>query len=145
MTLIRFTGFPLFFLLIMLSGCQSLVPARTPPQLSQTPGLPIIITDNHIDAGWFTLEYPDGWRVVTNVAVEPIRLTLVSPDDALIIFVAEDNCLILDVTAEPGTYWRNNCPRTDERILHLSGNPELAIQGIYDPIFDAVVASVQFN
>jgi len=144
MTLIRFA---LFLLLILLSGCQSLVPATTPPQLSHTPGAPITITDNHIDAGWFSLDYPDGWRVVTNVAIEPLHLTLVSPDDEMLIYVTDARvaCVYPEVTPDPAYYHRDECVGARGAELYIWGRPPVEFQDIYAPIFDALVNSVRFN
>lgn len=144
-TLIRLSCFSLF--LILFAACQSLVPAQSPPQLSHTPGAPISITDNQIDAGWFTLDYPDGWRVVTSIALEPLELVLVSPDDAMVINIyTRSSCAIPDVTPEPETYWRDEC-RGDSggQNVHVSGRPDTEFQAIYDPIFDAVIRSIEFR
>jgi len=146
-TLIRFDYFLLLLLMIMLSACQSIIPAQSPPQLEHTPGVPISITDNQIDAGWFTLDYPDGWRVVTNIAGEPLELVLVSPDDLMVINIyTRSNCAIPDVTPEPGTYWRDGCQGDSQgQHVHVSGRPDTEFQDIYDPIFDAVRDSIEFR
>lgn len=163
--MIRLCRFSLFLLIIMLSACQSIVPATNPPQLSHTPGAPITITDNQIDAGWFMLDYPDGWRIVTNIAIEPLRLTLVSPDETLIIHV-DTICDRADATAQADSYHRNECfdvdvpceavpfftpppgyatPEWCPRDLHISAMSEIEFQAVFDPIFEALISSIEFR
>ena len=134
-------------LLGVATACQSIVPASVPPQLSHTPGAPLVITENRIEAEWFSLAYPDGWRVVTNIAEEPLRLILISPDDELLIYVqdASDGCYILESTPDPGFHWRRECLGEAGAELYVWGEVGIEHQAIYDPIFDEVVSSVQFD
>lgn len=80
-------------LLLTLSACAPLVPAKTPPQLAHTPGAPVQISEQIYDAGTFQLRYPAGWRVVKlSEAGAPMTAVFVStaenPDDALILTVS---------------------------------------------------------
>lgn len=131
----------------IMTACTSLVPASIPPQLSHTPGHPIIITDNRIDGEWFSLEYPDGWRVITNVAIEPLHLIFVSPDDEMLIHVHDmgNACTSTEITPEPDTYLREECLSHNEHHLYISGTSPIEFQAIYNPLFDAVVNSVTFR
>ncbi len=131
--------------LIALTGCGSLVPAKTPPQLSHTPGSPLSITDDRIDATWFTLNYPDGWRVVTNIAIEPIRLTLVSPDEAMVIIIAETTDIDFSIsTPQAGIHSRWETLRHEGRDLSIYGEIDDAFAAQFDIIFDSIAASIDF-
>lgn len=135
----------LFCLPYLLSACSLLVPAKTPPQLEHTPGVPIIITDDYIDAGWFTIDYPDGWRVVkTSISGQPLALVFASPDDEMTMSIQTDNCDIPENTPEPDTETLNECIRSDARFIHISGSPTLEQIDIYTAIFERVVESVEF-
>lgn len=132
---------------MILSACQSIVPATSPPQLNHTPGASLSITDNQIDAGWFTLDYPDGWRVVTNESVAEFRLILVSPDDEMIIYIddARNGCAYPESTADASIYTRIDCIGDDRLQLQISGQVEIEAQAIFDPIFDLVINSIEFR
>lgn len=80
----------ILMLWLALSACQPLVPARTPPQLQQTPGAFVSLTADTYDAGVFRVRYPEGWRVVkTNIAAAPMSVVFVSPDETLTIQLSE--------------------------------------------------------
>ena len=75
---------------LLMSACQPLVPATTPPQLQHTPGAFVSLTADSYDAGVFRVRYPEGWRVVkTNIAAAPMAVVFVSPDDTLTIQLSE--------------------------------------------------------
>lgn len=133
------------FGLIVLAGCQSLIPATTPPQLDHTPGTPLTITDHQIDTEWFSLDYPDGWRVVTNVAIAPIHLTLISPDDEIVIIVAETTGIDFSIpTPQAGVYTRWERLRHEGRDLSLSGEIDDAFATEFNQFFDSILESVTF-
>lgn len=128
---------------LSLSACQSLVPATVPPQLSHTPGLPLNITEDHIESEQFVLSYPGGWRIVSSVAIEPLRLTLVSPDEDMIITIQEtdEQCPEIPPTPQVNNYSRDVCAGN----LHVSGTSENENQAIFDTIFDDILNSVIFR
>lgn len=128
---------------MILSACQSIVPATSPPQLSHTPGASLTITDNHIDAGWFTLDFPDGWRVVTNIAIEPLHFTLVSPDDEMFIIVEVHlgGCSIVQPSQTPGFYSRHECREN----LFITATVDVEFQATFHPAFDLVIDSIDFR
>ncbi|MEO1444231.1 MAG: hypothetical protein AAFV33_27805 [Chloroflexota bacterium] len=73
--------------MLALAAC---IPATTPPQLDFTPGAPVVVTDGRIQTAAFSVERPDGWRVITSSADAPLTLILVAPDDAALILLATD-------------------------------------------------------
>ena len=85
-------GFILRTLLLVLfaayavSGC---IPARTPPQLSQTPGPAAVITDHQIVMpSGYTVQRPPDWRILLSAADAPEGLTLIAPDDRSMIVIS---------------------------------------------------------
>jgi len=131
-------------LLVILSACGSLVPATVPPQLQHTPGSPITITDNQIVADAFTLAFPDGWRVITNVAELPLELILVDPDDDLIIRISQ-MCPTSEATPAPDIHYRAACLQANSATVFLTGEVVLADSERFDPFFDLVLESVIFH
>jgi hypothetical protein len=78
--------------LILLFFAASCIPAQEVPAiLSQTPGAPVIVTDDTYTSTVFSTRYPSGWRVITSPANAPPFVTFASPD----------NCLIIVVSVEP--------------------------------------------
>ncbi|MEM9951903.1 MAG: hypothetical protein AAF846_09900 [Chloroflexota bacterium] len=149
-----------------------MIPATTPPQLQHTPGAPLTITDNQIDADWFRLTYPDGWRVVTNIAIEPVALVLVSPDDALVIRLDTICDDVIVSTSDDSQHMRSECfddvilcpvvPRMSTSIptpfpitpvvtpvpcyydLHISASVNDASSDELDDAFDQILDSIVF-
>jgi len=71
--------------LLMLAGCSALLPARPPPQLANTPGAPIVVSEGSVDAGVFRVDYPPAWRVVKlNEAGGGLHLAFIAPDSSRI-------------------------------------------------------------
>ncbi len=145
-TLILWRSFCFICVLGCLVGCQSIVPASSPPQLEHTPSTPITITHSRIENDWFTLDYPNNWRVVTNMAIEPLHLILVSADETHIIHVedARDGCFILEVTPEAGHVRFAECVGDDPR-LYVWGEQISELEAEYKLFFDQVVNSVTFR
>jgi len=85
---------PFLLPVLLLAGCLPFVPATVPPQLSHTPGAPIVVIEaspreGSIDTSDFSMRYPAGWRVVKlSPASEPLRLALISPDEELRVQVS---------------------------------------------------------
>ncbi|MEM6281327.1 MAG: hypothetical protein AAF787_03965 [Chloroflexota bacterium] len=77
----------LIWCVLLLAAC---IPATAPPQLEYTPGPPVVVTDGRIQTAAFSVERPDGWRVITSAADAPLTLILVAPDDAALIVLATD-------------------------------------------------------
>jgi hypothetical protein len=140
----------LFVLLIALLACSSLVPANAPLQLNATAGAPIVINDESVDAGLFTVDYPDGWRVVKlSLAGAPIELVFVSPDETMRIQLRQgkDNsvCAIPESTPEFGNYWPDACLYAGSTYLVVLGYAEREDRLIFDEIFAEVVDSIHFR
>ena len=143
--------FLIFFgLLIALMACSSLVPATAPLQLNATAGAPIVINDEYIDAGAFTVDYPDGWRVVKlSLAGDPIELVFVSPDESMRIELRtgemDEVCIIPEITPTFGSYWPNACIEQTNLFILIEGYAEEEDGDLFDEIFEAVVNSIRFR
>jgi hypothetical protein len=66
------------FLMITLNAC---VPPTLPPQLDDTPGAAVVITDQVYENEFFIVRYPDGWRVITGEAISPLSVIFAAPGD----------------------------------------------------------------
>lgn len=131
----------------LISACQSIVPATTPLQLNYTPSPAITVTDSQIDAGWFVFDYPDNWRVITNIASEPLHLILVSPDDSLIIHIEDawNGCFVLEVTPEVGHVRWDECIGDDTAGLYIWGEQISELETEFEAFFYPVVNSIAFR
>lgn len=72
-----------FAIAIVLAGC---IPPTLPPQLDDTPGPTVMVTEHVYDAGIFRVRYPDGWRVITSEAGAPPSVIFAAPGDDGILF-----------------------------------------------------------
>ena len=117
---------------VLLAACGSLAPAAERPHLSHTPGAFVVLSDGHLDAGIFKLEYPPSWRVVkASPAVESLlRITLVAPDGGIVSLSqlaadAESSAralrlesgILLQVLIEPGDQPAASFRASAERIV----------------------------
>jgi hypothetical protein len=136
----------LSFLFIPLLACSSIVPANEPLQLNATAGVPIIITDEMVDAGLFTLDYPDGWRVVKlSIAGAPIHFVFSSPDETMRIDLEQTECIFPEITPEFGDYWPRACRSLNGLELRIEGFAEHNDRVIFDSIFSTMFDSIQFR
>lgn len=79
----RRLGGEIILLLLLLSACS---PRELPPQLSFTPGPPYTLDGLTLTTAIYTVEAPDGWRVIAGPAEDPYTFQFVAPeDDALIV------------------------------------------------------------
>lgn len=126
------------------SACQSIVPATSPLQLEFTPSPAITITASSIEGEWFRLDYPDNWRVITNVASEPLHLILVSPDDLLIIHVedARNGCRTQETATNPDEILWDACVGEADAQIYIWGEQDSSVQTRYQPFFDFVRESI---
>lgn len=118
----------LTLLIVGLSACRSLVPATTPPQLDHTPGIPITITEDTIITPDFSLNYPDGWRVVkTSIAGAPLSFAFASPDDAIVITLTSEGCSNPEMLPTPDARMtiRDMCVALSMTTIHLTGEARL--------------------
>jgi hypothetical protein len=134
-------------LLVSLTACSSLVPAKEPPQLDATAGAPIIITDEIVDAGLFTVDYPDGWRVVKlSIAGEPITLIFVAPETQdTWIKVSEASFLIPESTIDPNYYEHLDSLSRNDKTVYLQGQFPIEQREEFDAIYQQVLQSIQFR
>jgi hypothetical protein len=127
-------------LVLMLVKC---IPAKVPPNLGNTPGPAVVITDHVYESSQFTARYPDGWKVVTSEAIAPLSVIFVAPDEA-------SNIKLLVGTLDSANF-SDPKMQTDVRGITLENG--LKITAIlsartekyetYLPIFEDVLASVK--
>jgi hypothetical protein len=86
-----FAPLRLIFFVSLCYVFSACIPADTPPQLAHTPGTPVVITQDRVEAAHFSAVYPPGWRVITS----PAEL------DSSLIFAAPDNCALIILATTP--------------------------------------------
>lgn len=101
-------------LLVLLAGCGRLAPASVPPQLTHTPGPPVVVAGATITTTAFTVANPAGWRVITSASFVPVTVVLVRPDEsALMVFSVEAGDVPpLPVPPEDGDVFTERVTRT---------------------------------
>lgn len=72
-------------LLLALAAC---VPAKLPPDFGATPGAAVVVSDQRIQTGGFSVRYPSGWRAITAPAGEAPFVILAAPDPCMLIQVS---------------------------------------------------------
>jgi hypothetical protein len=139
-----FMRFIWIFLPLWITACTPLIPATTPPQLEHTPGAFVGIDDDYFDAGFFRVDYPDGWRTVkTSVATAPLEVVFASPDNSMTIRIVEGDAPFLEATPEAAIYERwEQVELADSVMITVIGAAPLESQNEFDALFDSVVASV---
>ncbi len=135
-----------FILLCMLlcAGCAPLIPATVPPQLSHTPGTFITIDDQFVGTTLWRIRYPDGWRVVKiSIAAEPVRFVFVSPDDQMVIEVAET--ALIEATPEPDRIYLRDTRSIAGLTFYLSGSAPQNEGEMFEGFYQLVLDSVQIR
>jgi hypothetical protein len=139
-----FMRFIWIFLPLWIAACTPLIPATTPPQLEHTPGAFVSIDDDHFDAGFFRVDYPDGWRTVkTSVAAAPLEVVFASPDNSMTIRIVEGDAPFPEATPDVAIHERwEQVELADSVTITVIGAAPLEAQNEFDALFDRVVASV---
>lgn len=128
--------------LLTVVGCRPLIPATVPPQLSATPGEFITIDDQAVYTRLWQMRYPDGWRVVKiSVAAEPLRLVFVSPDESMLIEIAE--APIAEATPEPAQHIAQDRLQVGGQTLYLRGSAPASARTTFAAIYEYVRASLR--
>lgn len=72
--------------LCALAACAPLVPATVPPQIKNTPGAFVVVTDKTFDAGLFRLEFPRSWSVIktSQAYYSHIQVVFRAPDGGIV-------------------------------------------------------------
>jgi hypothetical protein len=129
---------------LVVAGCAPLIPATVPPQLSHTPGTFITIDDQFVGTAVWRIRYPDGWRVVKiSIAAEPVRLVFVSPDEHMLIEVAETTPL--EATPEPDRINFRDTLSIAGITLYLGGSTPQDEREIFEGFYQLVRDSVQIR
>lgn len=71
--------------LLLFTSC---IPASQAPPLSATPGAAAVVTRDSYRNDLFSVEYPQGWRVITSPAGAPPSVTFVAPGDCMLVIVS---------------------------------------------------------
>ncbi len=136
-------GEVLLFLILLLSACA---PRETPPQFAYTPGPPYTLDSRTLTTGIYTVETPDGWRVIAGPAEDPYTFQFVAPDnDALIVLSdhqienppqplnADAGALVVETTeASAG-----------DTLLHIVLVAPADEIRAHRPLLDALIASIR--
>jgi len=139
-----FMRFIWIFLPLWIAACTPLIPATTPPQLEHTPGAFVSIDGDHFDAGFFRVDYPDGWRTVkTSVAAAPLEVVFASPDNSMTIHIVEGDAPFPEATPDPAIYERWEWIHlSSDMTITVIGEAPIEAKDEFDVIFDGVVQSV---
>jgi hypothetical protein len=140
-----FMRFIWIFLPLWIAACTPLIPATTPPQLEHTPGAFVSIDDDQFDAGFFRVDYPDGWRTVkTSVATAPLEVVFASPDNSMTLRIVEGDAPFPESTPDPAIYERWEWIHlTRDMTVTLIGEAPIEAKDEFDTLFDRVVASIE--
>ncbi len=71
------------------AACAPLVPSHLPPQLTQTPGVPVSAANDLFMSTLFSARVPDGWRIITSAADAPLTVIFVAPDNRALLVLAQ--------------------------------------------------------
>jgi hypothetical protein len=129
--------------LLFLAAC---IPRELPPQLAYTPGPPYTLDGRTLVTDIYTVETPDGWRVIAGPAEDPYTFQFVAPeDDALIVLSGH-------AIAEPPQPMNADASTlAAEHVEALAGETPLyavlvAPEGeirTYRPLLDALIGSIR--
>jgi len=72
--------------LCALAACAPLIPATAPPQIKNTPGAFVVVTDKTFDAGLFRLDFPRSWSVIitSQAYYGHIQVVFKAPDGGIV-------------------------------------------------------------
>lgn len=127
---------------IVLLCVAACVPIQTPPQLDQTPGPAVQITDRVFESAGFSLRYPVGWRVITSAASDPPYVILVAPEDDAIIVVASESPPVPGLDGQSYTVERQidlGEGREVTAVLHAPENDWTRYRALFDALVETVV------
>lgn len=85
-----------FIVLLLLTACAQIAPAQLPDRLQgqnnhlPTLSAPFIITNQHYTNSAFSVNYPQGWRVVSSASFAPPSAVFVSPDEKQIVLISTE-------------------------------------------------------
>jgi len=117
------------------------VPAEVPAQLATTPGVPAVIDTDTYTTDVFSVPIPEGWRVITGSALFPPSVTLVAPDDCMLIVIGlEESTAPLSApncADEEAHTWREVVTQNDI-MVYLAGVAPEASSTAFEQIWAAV-------
>lgn len=117
------------------------VPLNTAPQLAQTPGPAVQVTDRVFQSEAFSLRYPAGWRVVTSAAGDAPYAIFAAPDDAAVIIVALDSPPASTLEGETYSVERRidlGEGRQVTAVLHAPAADWMTYRAIFDRLVESV-------
>ncbi len=131
------------FWFLLLASC---VPADPPAVLTNTPGVPIRIDDQRVYTEAFSLEYPNGWRVITSAADAPLSLIFAAPGNCALIEISVSDAALVDSLGA-------DCPADvesltrevalDDTSVFIRGLAPSADLDTFTPLFDTIIDSLQ--
>lgn len=76
-------------LALLLAGCGALPAPAVPPQLTHTPGPPVVVTADEVRTTAFQARYPRGWKIITAAAFSDPWVIFLHPDETALIVLAQ--------------------------------------------------------
>lgn len=122
-------------------------PAAAPEHLRYTPGPAVVISGNTFTGDGYTLQFPDGWRIVTGQADLPPTITFVSPDNCSIILVAAGSIEPVTSPDCAGEEFQtaSRGVTLDAFTLTIAGSAPVSQWNQFSAQFEQVVASLRAN
>lgn len=77
-----------YMLILLIAACGPVVPDRSPFHLEYTSGSPAVVTDDLYQTVAFRARYPEGWRVITSAAEDPVSGIFVNPAGTSLIMLS---------------------------------------------------------
>lgn len=127
---------------VILSGC---VPARVPDNLDDTPGPPVVVSDNWYRGTVFSARAPAGWRIITSESSAPQAVIFAAPDNVAVIRLIDGTVQPADVTISDQRNTIAEVTLDDGRIittvLSAPADQWVAFELVYEQVRQSVQAS----
>ena len=107
--------------LILFSGC---VPAQVPDNLDDTPGPPVVVSEDRYQGAVFSARAPAGWRIITSESRVPqaADVTVIGQRNTIQEIELADGKIVTSVLSAPDDQWAT-----------------------FEPVFEWVRGSVQIS
>ncbi|MCU0497025.1 MAG: hypothetical protein MUF87_06700 [Anaerolineae bacterium] len=134
-------SFKLVWMIVIGWMCVACIPANAPPQLSFTPGPPIVIANQWYNTEQYRLRYPVGWRVITSAADQVPSVILAAPGNEALIIISHQNIIhpptLSDTLTETQVQVRRQAGDVQAVLVTIEGQETRFI-----PILETVLMTV---
>jgi hypothetical protein len=131
-------------ILVMLLGGMGCVPAKTPQQLTFTPGAVVMVTDKVYQNEIFWVAYPARWRVITAPAETPDFVIFAAPENQALVMISaspiEEPPLLPGVPSEQQKIESRTLPTSP--TLYAALVVDEVLYETLHPLFDAILETV---